>query len=156
TGACAECHRGKYASYSLTAHSRALTEVDPEAEPPDGSFDDGPSGRSYRVYRRDGQLRHEEVLRTAEGKEIARVALPVRYLTGSGHFSRTYLVEVDGFLHESPITWYASRKRWDMSPGYETSPHASFERQVTVGCLACHAGRVEPAGDAVNRMTFHE
>ncbi len=64
------------------------------------------SGRAYRVYREGGQLHHEELLRSLEGQEIARVDLPVRYLIGSGHFSRSYFVEVDGFLKESPITWY--------------------------------------------------
>src|SRR5436309_2948910 len=36
--ACAECHRGNHISYLLTAHSRALSDLDPHAEPPDGSF----------------------------------------------------------------------------------------------------------------------
>ncbi|HEY7422808.1 MAG TPA: hypothetical protein VH682_00980, partial [Gemmataceae bacterium] len=107
TAACAACHPGNHRSFLLTAHSRSLAEVDPNVEPPDGSFDHPLSGRSYRVYRRDNQLRHEEILRTAEGQEVTRVDVPVRYRIGSGHFTRTYLVELDGFLHESPITWYA-------------------------------------------------
>src|SRR5262249_53400640 len=113
SAACAGCHTRNHKSYLLTAHSKALSDVDPGLEPPDGSFEHKASGRSYRVYRKDGQLRHEEVLRTAEGQEIARVDLPVRYLVGSGHFSRTYIVEVEGFLHESPITWYTSKSSWD-------------------------------------------
>ncbi len=130
--ACAGCHAKKHESYLLTTHSRALSDVDPGVEPPDGSFDHKPSGRSYRVYRRDGQLRHEELLRTAEGQEIARVDLPVRYLVGSGNYSRTYLVEADGFLQESPITWYTAKSKWDLSPGYDAPRHMSFERPVGV------------------------
>ena len=30
-----------------------------------------------------------------------------------------YLIERDGFLFQSPITWYARQRRWDLSPGYE-------------------------------------
>src|SRR5262249_9813286 len=116
--ACAECHPRNHQSYMLTPHSRALADADPNREPPDGSFFHENPGRPYRVYRQDGQLRHEEVLKTAEGKEVARVDLPVRYLIGSGRFSRTYLLEVDGFLHESPVAWYTTKNRWDMSPGY--------------------------------------
>jgi hypothetical protein len=153
---CAECHPKNYQSYLLTAHSRALSDLDPKAEPPDGSFFHKASGRSYRVYRRDGQFRHEEVLRTADGEEIARMDLPIRCLIGSGHFTRTYLVEVEGFLYESPITWYTSRKQWDMSPGYDSRQHWGFERAVTLNCLLCHSGRAEPAGNSVHRMTFHE
>src|SRR5579872_493633 len=106
--ACVKCHEKEHQSYLLTAHSRALSKVDVKTEPADEAFEHKASGRSYRTYRKDGQLHHEEVLRTKDGQEIARLDVPVSYLVGSGHFSRTYLVEVDGFLHESPLTWYAS------------------------------------------------
>ena len=140
TAACAACHPANHRSYLLTAHSRSLVEVDPSAEPPDGAFDHALSGRSYRVYRRDNQLRHEEVVRAADGEELSRVDVPVRYRIGSGHFTRSYLVELDGFLHESPITWFASRNRWDMSPGYDFPKHWGFDRPILAGCVACHAG----------------
>jgi predicted CXXCH cytochrome family protein len=153
---CAECHPKRHQSYLLTPHSRALSDIDPKAEPPDGSFVHKATGRSYRVYRRDGQFRHEEVVRTPGGEELARVDVPIRYLIGSGHFTRSYIVEIDGFLHESPITWYTSRNKWDMSPGYDSPRHMGFERAVKIGCLACHAGRVEPADNTVHRMTIHE
>jgi tetratricopeptide (TPR) repeat protein len=156
TAACAECHSRNYRSYLLTPHSRALSDVDPAAEPPDAAFEHKPSGRSYRVYRQDGRLRHQEVLRSEDGQEIARVDLPVRYLVGSGHFCRTYVVEVDGFLHESPITWYTSKQKWAPSPGYDFAQHWGFERPVRLTCLVCHAGRVEEAGGASHRLTFHE
>src|SRR5262249_50511077 len=152
TSACAECHQANHKSYLLTTHSRAMNDIDPKAEPPDGAFDHRPSGRSYRVYRQGDQLRHEEILRSPEGKEIAHMDLPIRYLIGSGNFTRSYAVEVDGFLHESPITWYSSRQKWDMSPGYDGPQHAGFERPVGVACLACHAGRVEETAGAVHHL----
>jgi hypothetical protein len=156
TAACAECHDERYRSYLLTPHSRSLADVDPKAEPTDGSFDHRLSGRSYRVYRRDNQLFHEEVLRTPEGQEVTRVDLPVRYRVGSGHFTRTYLVEVDGFLHESPITWYTSGTKWDMSPGYDFAEHWGFDRPALLNCVACHAGRAEAADGSLHRIVFHE
>ncbi len=156
TSACAACHRGNHQSYLQTAHSRALSDVDPDTEPPDASFEHKPSGRSYRVYRKNKQMRHEEVVRSDDGKEIARIDLPVRYLVGSGNFSRTYIVEIDGFLHESPITWYASKKKWDMSPGYDTPRHFGFERAITLSCMSCHAGQVAEVGESVHRLSFAE
>jgi hypothetical protein len=156
TAACAGCHENNHRSFLLTAHSQSLVEVDPSTEPPDGSFDHTLSGRSYRVYRKDNRLRHEEVLRTADGREVTRVDVPVRYRIGSGHFCRSYLVELDGFLHESPITWYSSRKQWDMSPGYDFPKHWGFDRPVLAGCVACHAGRSEAADGTLHHITFHE
>lgn len=153
---CKECHETKYLSYLHTAHSQALSELNPKTEPPDGEYEHKPSGRTYRVFREGNQFHHEEVMRTPEGQEIARMKLPIRYLIGSGHFSRSYLVEVDGFLCESPITWYTQQKRWAMSPGYDVPEHPGFGRPVTVDCLVCHAGRVTPAGDASSRATILE
>ena len=154
--ACASCHPNNHRSYLLTPHSRALAEVDPNAEPPDGSFDHKASGRTYRIFRKDGQLHHEEVLCTERGKEIAKVDQPVKYRVGSGHFCRSYIAEVDGFLHESPITWYTPKQKWDMSPGYDFPQHWGFERPVRLGCVSCHAGRVEVVDGTVHRLKMHE
>ena len=49
---------------------------------------------------------------------------------GSGHHSRSYIVEDDGFLVESPVTWYSSIEKWAMSPGYDRRFHMGFERMV--------------------------
>jgi predicted CXXCH cytochrome family protein len=153
---CKSCHAAEHGTYLLTAHSRALSIADPKTEPPDGAFQHRLSGRSYRVYRQEGRLRHEERLPGAEGRPEARIDLPIRYLIGSGNFTRSYLVEVDGFLHESPVTWFTSRQSWDMSPGYNFPQHWSFERPITIGCLSCHAGRVEQSGSEGQNLTILE
>ena len=72
TAACAACHPGKHQSYLHTAHSRALSEVDPSTEPPNGSCDHKASGRSYRVYRKDNQMRHEEVVKSDDSQTMCR------------------------------------------------------------------------------------
>jgi hypothetical protein len=156
SAACAGCHKTNHLSYLHTAHSRALADLDPKAEPSDAVFRHEPSKRDYRVYRKGTEFRHEEVVRTADGKEIARSDYPIRYLIGSGAFCRSYLVEVDGFLHQSPLTWYTQKGKWDMSPGYDFPEHWSFERPVRVACLSCHAGRVEPVGRATHKVSVLE
>src|SRR5262245_56629484 len=54
--ACASCHPHQHRSYLLTAHSRALGDVDIDDEPPDGAFFHKASGRSYRVFRQGKTL----------------------------------------------------------------------------------------------------
>jgi Flp pilus assembly protein TadD len=154
--ACTACHADRHRSYLNTAHSQAMASVEPTREPPDGSFEHKASDRTYRVYRRDNLMIHEETLRDANGLEMARIEAPVRYRVGSGNSGRTYLVEIDGFLHESPITWYAHKQRWDMSPGYDVPEHAGFERAIGTGCLRCHAGQAEAISDTLHRVVFHE
>lgn len=143
--ACADCHVEQYQSFLRTAHSNALAEVDPAKEPPDVEFEHALSGRSYRVYRADGVMRHREWLALA-GLEPLVQDHPVKYLIGSGRHTRSYLVEDAGFYTESPLTWYESRKAWGMSPGFDRPQHMGFERAAGLGCVTCHVGRAEDAG----------
>ncbi len=154
--ACAECHADEHHSFRHTAHSLALADVTPATEPPDGNFFHAPSGRTYSVYREGDQLRHREAARDEQGIEYAVADYPVRYLVGSGRHTRSYLVDVEGFLSESPITWYTSRKAWGMSPGYDRPNHKGFERAADATCMVCHAGQISSPDQDYQRLTFPE
>ncbi len=138
---CGTCHANEYASYLRTAHSRAVGKIDLAAEPPDATYDQQATGRTYSVYRQGERMRHNESIGTGD-KRLQLVDLPMHFVIGSGHHSRSYLSAVDGFLLESPITWFAAKNEWGMSPGYERAGHAGFRRVADQGCLYCHAGRV--------------
>jgi hypothetical protein len=80
-----------------------------------------------------------------------------RFALGSGNYSRMYLVKVDDFLLEAPVTWYPRRNTWGMSAGYEKDPQQrGFNRTVNAGCLSCHAGRVEMIGGSDERLKVTE
>ncbi|MBC7817771.1 MAG: hypothetical protein IAG10_12835 [Planctomycetaceae bacterium] len=153
TERCAACHRAEETSYHHTAHSRALAEIDLDAEPPDGGFSDPVSQRHYRIYRQDGKLRQEESIRTSAGEPLILCDLPVRYVIGSGRFSRSYLVDRDGCLFVSPVTWYTAPKEWKLSPGYDRG-NLGFQRPVLMRCLVCHAGRVESLDRSPQRVAL--
>lgn len=161
---CASCHTNQHQSYLLTAHSRAMGQVVADEEPPDGDYFHEASARHYSIFRRDGQLWHAESGKPSAAEAGAReqqdsapeIQEPLKYLVGSGRHSRTYLVELDGFLMESPVTWYSSTKSWSMSPGYNHAGHAGFERAADFGCLVCHVGTAEPVGGALNRLLISE
>jgi hypothetical protein len=53
------------------------------------------------------------------------------------------LVNRGGRLFMSPITWYAAKGQWDLSPGYEDR-NSHFNRPVVVQCVFCHANRSHP------------
>ena len=153
SAACRECHNDQYASFGKTPHSRALGPVDLKTEPPSAQFSHEKSGRTYRVYRQDGEFRHSGRI---SGTDISTGDFPVKYTIGSGHHSRSYLIEIDGFLVESPLTWYASKNAWKVSPGYDMPNHWSFTRPVFKGCVSCHAGRVESLSGTTHQIKFHE
>lgn len=154
--ACMACHEQEHESYQHTGMARSMATVDLSREPPDGAFDHPVSKSRYEVRRKDGQMWHRELLLTGGKEEVLLQEYPVKYVTGSGRHSLTYLVEDDGFLVESPITWYTSRKAWGMSPGYDRANHSSFEREIGETCLFCHAGRIKAEGKSLHRMQIIE
>eukprot|EP00913_Durusdinium_trenchii_P013401 g12582.t1 len=155
--ACIECHPGEHKSYLETTHSRALADVDVSQEPPDAEFHHDISGRRYRVYRDGKTLRHREYILDSDKKEVVLADHPMKYSIGSGNFSRSYLLEIDGFLFESPLTWFSANKTWKMSPGYEDDrAHPGFSRPIDGQCMACHSGRVESVGDSHHRLNVTE
>jgi len=153
--ACAACHADQYRSYLSTAHSRALADIDPQAEPADAEFDHPFSGRSFQAYRAGGAFRHRQWLTNVDAEAFVQ-DYSVKYLIGSGRHTRSYLIEDDGFLIESPLTWYASRKAWGMSPGYDRPGHLGFERAADLGCVVCHVGRAETIDGSLSRIAIHE
>ncbi len=63
-----------------------------------------------------------------------------------------FLVEREGFLFQSPISWFAHEGRWDISPGYgEFTTHPNFERPIQPECLSCHANQFRPVSGTRNR-----
>ncbi|MFO0906590.1 MAG: CDC27 family protein [Pirellulales bacterium] len=155
--ACRACHQEHDASFKHTGMGRSAALVDLDREPPDGAFDHPVSQRRYQVVRREGKLWHRELQLTPAGAaEVLYSEYPMKYVVGSGRHSLTYVYEDDGFLMESPITWYTARKAWDMSPGYDRENHSSFEREVGVNCLGCHVGQAESLDGSMHRVRVDE
>jgi tetratricopeptide (TPR) repeat protein len=75
----------------------------------------------------------------------------VQYALGSGTRGRSYLIERDGFLFQSPISWYAGTKTWDLAPAYRVN-NLHFSRPVPDECIYCHANRAEPMPGSLNHF----
>ena len=155
--ACVSCHQEQGQSYELTAHRHALAEIQLAEEPQPGSYRHAVSGKEYEVVHNmaNKKLIHRERLIDGKSPDLMQEHA-MRYVIGSGHHSRTYLLELDGFLIESPITWYTNQSRYAMSPGYDRAAHGSFERIADLNCLLCHAGEVSATGGNTFKPTIHQ
>jgi hypothetical protein len=153
---CIACHEQEHEGYRHSGMGRSLARLDPQREPADAVVEHSLSQRRYEIVRREGKMFHCELLFRAEGQQVVLQEHPVSYVIGSGNHARGYLLEIDGFLVESPLTWYQSRQAWDMSPGYDTPQQMGFQRPVDQGCLVCHAGRSRPLADTFHRMEISE
>jgi Flp pilus assembly protein TadD len=104
----------------------------------------------YSIEKRDGRVIHKEARRDASGRIVVQNEAEVQYVFGSGNQGFAYLIERDGFLFQSPISWYSRQGRWDLAPGYQNgNPH--FDRPIMAECLFCHANQVEPVPGTANR-----
>lgn len=148
---CLECHTD-YKSYHDHPMGRSLFES--SEAPPLERFDQPVAFRSgpfqFQAFRRGEKQIHREWCADATGKVIAELQVEMAYTIGSGSQGRTYLYERDGFLFESPITWYAQKAKWDLSPGYEANP-VHFTRRIDARCLFCHSHEVRPIEHTTNR-----
>jgi tetratricopeptide (TPR) repeat protein len=152
--ACAGCHRKLFKSFRLHSMGLSLAPVSAAAareryDEEAGNFD--AAGFRYHVVRDVDRVYHQEVALDSKGRplEETKVTAEVQFAVGSGKRGRSYLVNRDGRLWLSPITWYPLKAIWHLSPGYEAdNPH--FGRPVLASCLFCHCNHVEPIEDTVN------
>ncbi|HZW31077.1 MAG TPA: multiheme c-type cytochrome [Isosphaeraceae bacterium] len=149
--ACARCHAEITRTFREHPMGRSLSPI-AAAGVADGG--DRPrftaQGLEYSVEHRGGRVIHREARRDAQGCVIAQHEAEVQFAIGSGRQGITFLIERDGFLFESPITWCPRQRRWDLSPGYEAR-NTHFDRPIQAECLYCHANRVEPVEGTINR-----
>jgi len=160
--ACTRCHAEIAASYrnhpmgrSLAPIGEAPAEVRGGAEPRTLFR---AQGFEYTDVKRGGRTVHGEARRDARGRVVGQVEGEVRYVLGSGRHAVAFLIGRGDYLFQSPVTWYAQTSSWGLAPGFEGKQDARFERQITPGCLACHANRVEHVAGTEGRYrppVFH-
>ncbi|MCI0380032.1 MAG: tetratricopeptide repeat protein [Gemmataceae bacterium] len=110
------------------------------------------NGFHYEVKERDGKIFHREIKKDAKGEAVYEHEEEVSFVLGSGTRGRSYLINRDGVLFQSPISWYSQKEIWDLSPGYQKK-NRHFERPIFKECLFCHSNWVEPVPDSVNKFS---
>ncbi len=152
--ACASCH----VTYAQTyhRHSMGLSLFPVDQAPVIERFDAAARNPfrvgniEYAVEQRDGKPWHRETLFDARGKAVAEAVVEIAYAVGSGVSGRSYLINRDGWLLMSSLTWYPRRQMWDLSPGYSVRNH-HFTRPILGECLFCHCNQVRREPEALNR-----
>ncbi len=139
---CAPCHPKQVDGYARTGMGNSLGRP---RRHPEGAFAHAASGSRFTITSTRSGMRHriEQAGLAAEYE--------VDYFIGSGNMGRSYLVRVEDYLFQSPVSYYSRRRSWDVSPGYQQDLHPDFNRAVTAECLFCHAGRAAPVKGTLNR-----
>jgi Tfp pilus assembly protein PilF len=151
--ACAGCHPSHARTYHRHPMGRSFARAaevanedryDQAAHNPFEKF-----GFDYRVERRGDRVFHREIRPGPGGRPVYEIEAEVRYTIGSGTRGRSYLIDRDGYLFQSPISWFAQKDLWDISPGFSAGQH--FERPIETQCLFCHANDATPVEHTFNR-----
>jgi len=144
--ACRDCHQEIYAAYMAHPMAKSTRRCDDLLDAPyakTAEFDRG--WRHYSVDVDDaGVMSHGESCLDSAGNELYRQNVEVEFAVGSGQRGFSFLINRQGRLFQSSLTWYTKRGDWDLSPGYRADRHPRFERRVSDGCVVCHAGRPIP------------
>lgn len=74
-----------------------------------------------------------------EGKDTVHKRVEkVDYIIGSGQHTNSHMMNVNGFVYQLPMTWYAQKAKWDLPPGYEDGHNVRFNRTIGLECMSCH------------------
>lgn len=148
---CIQCHDKAAAGFLVHPMGRSLAAVDKATVVE--QFDKtkfSAGGLDYEVERAGDRVLHRELAVADDKTVIFNLVQSVQFTVGSGTRGRSYLINHDGFVFQSPISWYVKKQQWELSPGYDQSNH-HFGRQVLTNCLFCHSNRGLDMPDALNR-----
>ena len=132
--ACRRCHPAQYTSFRQTGMARSLSKPGLQsslrefAQP--ARIAGKGEGQLYRSYVRNAKAYHASD--AGETHELV-------YTVGSDDHGRSYVVAKGESLFLSPLSYYSSVRKWDLSPGYAAGLARDFTRPVSSSCLACHS-----------------
>jgi hypothetical protein len=149
---CAQCHQELCTTYhqhpmgrsAIIAGADDLEKLGPESMNP---CQVGPYEMSVRIE--DGKMIHSLSAKTADGEVLPSVEFPTSIAIGSGTRGRSYLVYDTDSVWQSPMSWYTTKSRWDVSPGFDLG--TAIQRPTITQCLYCHIDQHEKIADTVNR-----
>jgi Tetratricopeptide repeat/Cytochrome c554 and c-prime len=140
---CGSCHAAIYRSFMQTqmAHSSGRVGTAEAKEQFDRTEFRDASGKYIYNVGRDGQtyyfdFRQQGTTQPIQGRRT------LEYFVGSGTAARSYLLNVDGFLYEAPVSFYSRSASWNSAPGYAVFDSPYLTRPVLPGCLQCHSSGV--------------
>src|SRR5437870_1003934 len=149
---CGDCHADKARSFAEHPMGRSLLPVSRAAAPPEDLRHGNPFetlGSQLLVERAGDKLRHHRNRLDSAGRLVAGLVWDVNYVIGSGFHGYSFLSDRDGYLFQTPISWYSQKKTWDLSPGF--GPNYLTGRPILPECLFCHSNRVRFVDGSLNR-----
>jgi hypothetical protein len=152
--ACAECHTMEHETFQHHPMGRAFAAVAATADQERlGKRSNNPFDRlgfRFAVERRGGRVYHKTIRLGKRGQVVTEREDEVAFVLGSRTRGCSYLIDHDGYLFQSPISWFTQKQVWDLSPGFDATLLGG--RPVSAECLYCHSNHARPVRDTLNRF----
>jgi tetratricopeptide (TPR) repeat protein len=141
--ACVECHPVQAATYVESQMGRSFKPATRTASSADWSnppaIYDPVHNLYYSPFAKGDSLFLRE-FRLSDGDTVYQRVEKIDYIVGSGQHTNSHMMEVNGYVYQIPITWYAQEGRWDLPPGFDEGHNWRFERAIELECMTCHNG----------------
>jgi len=126
---CTFCHRAEVEGYARSAMAHSLRRAGHE---PDGRV----TTPTTKITMYSSPTGYWQRLESGGHETNYRID----YVMGSGNHASGYLTDLAGHLFQSPVSYYTSRRSYDLAPGYEDLPNPDFSRPIKEDCVFCHSG----------------
>ena len=138
---CRACHADIYNSYIETGMGKSFDLATPQKSSADFTKHhvvyDKFKNLYYHPYWKNNTMYILEY--RLEGKDtIYKRTEKVDYIIGSGQHTNSHLMNVNGYIYQLPLTWYAQLQKWDLPPGFENGSNSRFSRTIEFECMSCH------------------
>ncbi len=155
--ACAECHIDQAHTYrqaqmgrsfkeaTLTLSAARFDNVKPVYDPTK-DFYYFPFNRGDSLYLKEFRLAGSDTVYSRTEK--------IDYIVGSGQHTNSHMMDVNGYVYQIPLTWYAQEGRWDLPPGFDDGHNWRFERAIEIECMTCHNAMPKYVDGSDNRYDF--
>lgn len=154
---CRDCHFEIYASFTQTGMGLSwglATKQKSAADfsPAKALVYDSVKDLYYKPYWVGDSLWITE-FRLSGRDTVHQRAEKVTYIVGSGQHTNSHIMNINGYLHQAPITYYTQKGRWDLAPGFEHGMNTRFDRKIEMECITCHNGYPEAVEGSLNKYT---
>ena len=152
---CKSCHWQVYESFIKTGMGQSWGIANKEKsaanfEPSKALVYDSVKDFYYKPYWDGDSLTIMEY--RLSGKDTVHKRLEkVSYIVGSGQHTNSHIININGYLHQAPITFYTQKGKWDLAPGFEKGMSSRFDRKIELECISCHNGYPELTDGSLNK-----
>lgn len=154
--ACKSCHADKYETFVHAQMGRSFKPATPAHSAAD--FDDArpvydPHNDLYYQPFREGDALFLMEYRLQGRDTVHKRIERIDYIVGSGQHTNSHIMDVNGYLYQMPLTWYAQDGKWDLPPKFDGGNNYRFDRPIPLECMACHNATPSFVPGSGNRFT---